>query len=176
MDNRQLLEPERAFARIQSRILTSRGMSRLLFIRPRYRTLLTGEFVGEAHMIESELSGKTLREGLEALDDFRSHIQNLHRICRGREEKLLEKIMEGSYLKGLHKITQLYRATCSSSEPEWDNFQEVRDRALFWYHIGRLRLACELWRLRRTPRLCCSMALSSLQALEVLTPGLLDAL
>ena len=127
-------------------------------------------------MIESELSGKTLREELEALDDFRSHIQYLHRICRDREQKLLEKIMDGSYLKDLHKIIQLYRATCSSSEPEWDNFEEVRDRALFWYHIGRLRLACELWRLRRTPRLCCSMALSSLQALEVLTPGFLDAL
>jgi hypothetical protein len=126
-------------------------------------------------MKESELSGKTLREELEAVDDLRFHIQNLHRICRNREENLLEK-MEGPDLKRLHKISQLYRATCSSSEPEWDNFQEVRDRALFWYHMGRLRLACELWRLRRTPRLCCSMALSSLQALEVLTPGFLDAL
>jgi hypothetical protein len=127
-------------------------------------------------MIESELSGKTLREELEALDDLRFHIQNLHRICRKREENLLEKMVEGPDLKRLHKISQLYRATCSSAEPEWDNFQEVRDRALFWYHMGRLRLACELWRLRRTPRLCCSMALSSLQALEVLTPGFLDAL
>ena len=126
-------------------------------------------------MMESELSGKTLRDELEALDDLRSHIQNLHRICRDREENLLKRMVEGPDLK-VHKIIQLYRATCSSSEPEWDNFQEVRDRALFWYHMGRLRLACELWRLRRTPRLCCSMALSSLQALEVLTPGFLDAL
>jgi len=173
MDNVQLLEPERTFARTRARILTSLGMARLLVIRPRYRTLLTGDLLG---MIGSELSGKTLREELEALDDFRFHIQNLHRICRDREENLLEKMMEGSDLKGLHKISELYRATCSSSEPEWDNFQEVRDRALFWYHMGRLRVACELWRLRRTPRLCCSMALSSLQALEVLTPGFLDAL
>jgi hypothetical protein len=126
-------------------------------------------------MMESELSGKTLREELEALGDLRSHIQYLHRICRGREENLLKKMVEGPDLN-VHKIIQLYRATCSSSEPEWDNFQEVRERALFWYHIGRLRLACELWRLRRTPRLCCAMALSSLQALEVLTPGFLDAL
>jgi hypothetical protein len=127
-------------------------------------------------MIESELSGKTLREKLEELDDFHSHIQNLRRIYRNREETLLETMLEGPDLKRLHKIIQLYRATCSSSEPEWDNFHEVRDRALFWYHIGRLRLARELWRLGRTPRLCCSMALSSLQALEVLTPGFLDAL
>ena len=97
-------------------------------------------------MIELELSGKSLREELEALDDFRSHIQTLHRICRGRERNLLEKMVGGPDLKRLHKFVQLYRATCSASEPEWDNFQEVRDRALFWYHMGRLRLACELWR------------------------------
>jgi len=127
-------------------------------------------------MIESELSGKTLHEELEELYDFRSHIQNLTRICRNREENLLEKMVEGPDSKRWHKVVQLYRATCSSSEPEWDNFQEVRDRAVFWYHMGRLGLACELWRLGRTPRLCCSMALSSLQALEVLTPGFLDAL
>jgi hypothetical protein len=127
-------------------------------------------------MIESELSGKTLLEELEALDDFHSHIQNLDRLCRDREENLLETMLEGSNLERWHKIARLYRATCSSSEPEWDDFQEIRDRALFWYHMGRWRLACELWRFGRTPHLCCSMALSSLQALEVLTPGFLDAL
>jgi len=128
------------------------------------------------NMMESELSGKTLREELEALDDLRSHIEDLHRICRNREEILLQKMVAGPDLMRLHKIIQLYRASCSACEPEWDNFQEVRDRAFFWYHMGRLRLACELWRLRRTPRLSCSLMLSSLQALEVLTPGLLDAL
>lgn len=127
-------------------------------------------------MIGSELSAKTLREDVEALDDFRSHIQNLHRICRNREEILLQKMVQGSELKRLHQIIQLYRSACSSCEPEWDNFQEVRDRALFWFHIGRLRLACELWRLRRAHRLCCAMALDSLRALEMLTPGVLDVL
>ena len=126
-------------------------------------------------MMELELPGKTLREELETLGDLRSHIQYLHRICRGREEIVLQKMMHGSDLRRLHQITQVYRYTCSSCEPEWDNFQEIRDRALFWFHIGRLHLACMLWRLRRTPRLC-SMALQSLQALDVLTPGLLDAL
>jgi hypothetical protein len=127
-------------------------------------------------MIELELSGKTLREDVEALGDLRSHIQNLHRICRDHEEILLQKMVEGSELKRLHQITQLYRATCSSCEPAWDNFHEVRDRSLFWFHIGRLRLACALWRLRRAPRLCCSMAMDSLNALDLLTPGFLDAL
>ena len=176
MDNIELLEPERTLARIQCPHPYEPRDGAATLVRPRYRTLLTENLVGEAHMIESESSGKTLRDELEALDDLRSHIQNLHRICRGREENLLEKMVEGPDSRRLHKIIQLYRATCSSSEPEWNNFQEVWDRALFWYHVGRLRLACELWRLRRTPRLCCSMALSSLQALEVLTPGFLDAL
>jgi len=126
-------------------------------------------------MIESELSGKTLREDVEALSDLRSHIQNLHRICREHEEILLQKMVEGSELKRADKLTQIYRSTCSSCEPAWDNFQEIRDRACFWFHIGRLRLACALWRLRRTPRLC-SMAFHSLEALDVLTPGFLDAL
>ena len=127
-------------------------------------------------MIESELFGKTLREDVEALGDLRSHIENLHRICREHEEILLQKIVQGSELKRLHQITQLYRSTCSSCEPEWDDFHEIRDRAYFWFHIGRLHFACALWRLRRTPRLCSSMAFHSLQALDVLTPGFLDAL
>jgi hypothetical protein len=126
-------------------------------------------------MLELELSGKTLREDVEALGDLRSHIQYLLGICRNREEILLQKMVQGSDLKRVHQITQLYRSTCSASEPEWDNLQEIRDRALFWFHIGRLRVACGLWQLRRTPRLC-SMALESLQALDVLTPGFLDAL
>ena len=127
-------------------------------------------------MTESDLSGKTLREDVEALCDLYSHIQNLHRICRSHEEILLQKMVEGTDLKHLSQIIQLYRSTCSSCEPPWENLHEIRDRALFWFHVARLRLACELWRLWRTPRLCCSMALHSLQALEVLTPGVLDAL
>jgi hypothetical protein len=127
-------------------------------------------------MIESELAGRTLREELEALGDLRSHIQNLERICSNREEKLLQEIVQGPELKRWPEIIQLYRSTCSSCEPAWDNFQEIRDRALFWYHIGRLRMACQLWKLPRAPRLCCAMALDSLQALEVLTPGFLDVL
>jgi hypothetical protein len=127
-------------------------------------------------MMEPELSEKTLREEVETLADLRSHIQHLHRICQDHEEILLQKMVQGSDLKRLHQITQLYRSTCSSCEPPWDNFHEIRDRSLFWFHVGRLRFACTLWRLRRTPRLCCSMALHSLEALDVLTPGFLDVL
>ena len=127
-------------------------------------------------MIETELSGKTLREDMEALSDLRSHIRNLQRICRDHEEILLQKMVQGPGLRDLHQVTQLYRSACSSCEPAWDNLHEIRDRGLFWFHIGRLRFACELWRLRRTPDLCCSMALDSLQALDVLTPGFLDVL
>src|SRR5271166_4375727 len=115
-------------------------------------------------MIESELSGKTLREDVEAVSDLRSHIQNLQDICREHEEILLQQMVRGSELRHSHQITQLYRSTCSSCEPAWDNFHEIRDRACFWFHIGRLRFACALWRLRRTPRLCCSMAFDSLKA------------
>ena len=127
-------------------------------------------------MMETELSERTLREDVETLGDLRSHIENLRRICRANEEILLQKMVQGSELKRLHQITQLYRSTCSSAEPAWDNFHEIRDRALFWFHVGRLRLACELWRFRRMPRLCCSMAMDSLQALDLLTPGVLDVL
>ena len=127
-------------------------------------------------MMESELAGKTLREELEALGDLRSHIQNLERICSNREEDFLQKMIRGPDLKRLPEIIQLYRSTCSAYEPAWDNFQEIRDRALFWYHIGRLRMVCQLWKLHRAQRLCCTMALDSLQALEVLTPGFLDVL
>lgn len=127
-------------------------------------------------MTESDLSRKTLREDVEALRDLYSHIQNLNRICRSHEAILLQKIVQGTDLKRLSQIIQVYRSTCSSCEPPWENLHEIRDRALFWFHVGRLRLACVLWRLWRTPRLCCSMALHSLQALEVLTPGVLDAL
>ena len=127
-------------------------------------------------MIDSELAGKTLREELEALGDLRSHIQNLERICSTREEKFLQKMIRGPDLKRLPEIIQLYRSTCSACEPAWDNFQEIRERALFWYHIGRLRMVCQLWKLQRAQRLCCAMALDSLQALEVLTPGFLDVL
>jgi len=132
---------------------------------------------GEAHrMTGSEASRKTLREEVEALGDLRSHIENLHQICQGYEQQLLQKMVEDPGLNWLHQITQLYRSACSACEPPWDNFQEIRDRSLFWFHIGRLRVACELWRLRRMPRLCSSMALHSLQALDVLTPGVLDVL
>lgn len=127
-------------------------------------------------MIESELRRNTLREEVEALGELRSHIQDLHRICQNREEILLQKMVQGPDLKRLHQLIQLYRASCSSCEPAWDNLQEIRDRALFWFHIGRLRFACELWRLRRMPRLCCSMAVNSLEALNLLTPGVLDVL
>ncbi|HTR37362.1 MAG TPA: hypothetical protein VMH80_15760 [Bryobacteraceae bacterium] len=127
-------------------------------------------------MIESELRRKTLREEVEALSELRSHIQDLHRICQNREEILLQKMVQGPDLKRLRQLIQLYRASCSSCEPAWDNLQEIRDRALFWFHIGRLRFACELWRLRRMPRLCCSMAVHSLEALNLLTPGVLDVL
>ncbi len=127
-------------------------------------------------MIESELRRKTLREEVAALSELRSHIQDLHRICQNREEILLQEMVQGPDLKRLRQLIQLYRASCSSCEPAWDNLQEIRDRALFWFHIGRLRFACELWRLRRMPRLCCSMAVHSLEALNLLTPGVLDVL
>jgi len=127
-------------------------------------------------MIESELARKTLREEMEALGDLRSHIQNLDRICSIREEKFLQRMIGGRELKRLREIIQLYRSTCSAYEPAWDNFQEIQERAQFWYHIGRLRVVCQLWKLRRAQGLCCAMALGSLQALEVLTPGFLDVL
>lgn len=127
-------------------------------------------------MMESELSRKTLREDVEALGELRSHIQALQQICQSREEILLEKMLQGPDWKRLRQLIRLYRASCSSCEPPWDNLQEIRDRALFWFHIGRLRFACEMWRLRRMPRLCCSMAVRSLEALNLLTPGVLDVL
>lgn len=123
-----------------------------------------------------ELSVNTLRDDVEAIGDLSSHIRNLNRICRQREEILLQKMAQGADVKRLRHVIQIYRSTCSSCEPAWDNFQEIRDRALFWFNIARLGLACSLWRLNRTPFLCRSMAMRSLQALEILTPGVLDAL
>ena len=124
----------------------------------------------------AETSAKTLREGLHALGGLYSQIENLKGICRGQEEILLQRIVQGSGLELLDQITQAYCSACSSREPPWDNFQEVRERACFWFHIGRLRLACALWRLGRTPRLCCALAIRSLNALETLTPSILDVM
>lgn len=135
------------------------------------------ELVARAHgLVGSDPTAKTLREDLQALADLYSQIENLKGICRGQEEILLQRMLQGDGLERLDRITQAYRSACSSREPPWDNLHEIRERACFWFHIGRLRLACALWRLRRTPRLCCSLVIHSLNALEVLTPGVLDVM
>jgi len=135
------------------------------------------ELVARAHeLIGSEATGKTLREDLHALGDLYSQIEDLKGICRGQEEILLQRMVQGDGLERLDRITQAYRSACSSLETPWDNLHEIRERACFWFHIGRLRLACALWRLRRMPRLCRSLAVHSLSALEVLTPGVLDVM
>jgi Putative zinc-finger len=135
------------------------------------------ELVASAHgLTGSEPTGKTLREDLQELADLYSQIENLKGICRGQEEILLRRMMQGDGLERLDRITQAYRSACSSREPPWDNLHEIRERACFWFHIGRIRLACALWRLGRTPRLCCSLVIHSLNALEVLTPGVLEVM
>lgn len=127
------------------------------------------EFMG------AEPSPKTLRADLRALGDLYSQIENLKGICREREEILLETMVQSSGTDSLGRIIEAYRSACSSREPPWDNYKEIRERACFWFHIGRLRLACTLWRLRAMPRLCCSLALQSLKAIEALTPGVLES-
>jgi hypothetical protein len=143
--------------------------------------LETREFIkelvaGPHELIGSEPSAKTVRADLQALADLYSQIENLKGICRGQEEILLQRMVQGDGLERLDRITQAYRSACSAQEPPWDNLHEIRERACFWFHIGRLRLACALWRLRRTPRLCCSLVIHSLNALEALTPGVLDVM
>lgn len=133
------------------------------------------ELVAKAHeLMAPKPAEKTLRDDLRALGGLYCQIENLKETCRGQEEMLLQRMVQDYGLQRLDRITEAYRSVCSSREPPWDNFHEIRERAYFWFHIGRLRLACTLWRVNRAPHLCCSLAIRSLNALEVLTPGVLD--